>query len=66
MEMCQFEGCESPATRTLAAPTSEDIDQKDKEARMHWNFEAKIYVCDDHLEQVKERYSHLSKKNLRE
>ena len=62
MEMCQFEGCDSPATRTLVAPTSEGNDQKDKEARMQWNFEAKIYVCDSHLVEIKERYSHILKK----
>jgi hypothetical protein len=60
MEMCQFNKCESSATRTITAPRSEQNDQKDKEAAMHWNFEAKIYVCDNHLEQVKERLSHIS------
>ncbi len=62
MEKCQFEGCENEATTTLSPPTSKRINQKNKEGGIHWNFEAKISVCDNHLEQVKERYSHLTKK----
>ncbi len=62
MEKCQFEGCEQDAKTTLSPATSKQNDQKDKKGGVHWNFEAKISVCDNHLEQVKERYSHLTKK----
>ena len=62
MEKCQFEGCEQDSTTTLSPATSKQNDQKDKKGGVHWNFEAKISVCDNYLEQVKERYSQMSDK----
>jgi hypothetical protein len=64
MEKCQFEGCEQDATTTLSPATSKQNDQKNKVGGVQWNFEAKVSVCDNHLEQVKERYSQMSDKQV--